>query len=270
MYANLSELIAFLEYGTRLHIGVLFFGNNGREALRLPYPSTIHTCPVCDEMKSRPNGFARCYKCRNAAIAAALDRKHAFGGLCINGVYEYIHPILLEGEVVAIVFIGNILPPDAAKITHRLGAKCNLLDTMERNFTIEQCERAGVLIEGYIRMLLQLAPKTPSDFEPLVENLKGYIEDNLEYTLDLSLLARMFHYNEKYLGRLFKRRTGESFSAYVNARRVERACHLLDEGRESITAIATRVGFNNVSYFNRCFRARMGMSPVQYRARHVT
>ena len=269
MYTSLSELITFLEYGTKLHIGVLFFGNNGQEALRLPFQSTIHASPVCDEMKSRPNGFSRCCKCRAAAIAAALDRKCAFGGLCINGVYEYTRPILLDGEVVSIVFIGNILPPQAQKITHRLGTKCHLLDTMERDFSAESCERVGALIEAYIRMLLQFAPKTQTDFEPLVENLKRYIEDNLEYTLDLSLLARMFHYNEKYLGRLFKRKTGESFSTYVNARRVERACRLLDEGEEPITAIAARVGFNNVSYFNRCFRARMGMSPVQYRARHT-
>lgn len=269
MYANLSELITFLEYGTKLHIGVLFFGNNGREALHLPYQSTIHASPVCDEMKSHHNGFSRCYRCRKAAIAAALDRKCGFGGLCINGVYEYTHPILWEGEVMGIVFIGNILPPNSKKITHRLGTKCDLLDTMERNFSAERCERVGVLIEAYVRMLLQLAPKEQTDFEPLVENLKRYIEDNLEYTLDLSLLARMFHYNEKYLGRLFKRKTGESFSAYVNARRVERACRMLQGGSDSITAIAIRVGFNSVSYFNRCFRARMGMSPVQYRAQRT-
>jgi len=270
MYGNLSELITFLEYGTRLHIGVLFFGNHGQEALRLPYQSTIHASPVCAEMKSRPNGFSRCYKCRAAAIAAALDRKCAFGGLCINGVYEYTRPILVKGEVVGIVFIGNILPANAAKITHRLGTNCHLLDTMEQNFSAESCERVGELIESYIRMLLQLAPKAQTGFEPLIENLKRYIEDNLEYTLDLSLLARMFHYNEKYLGRLFKRKTGESFSSYVNARRVERACRLLDEGQDSVIVIAARVGFNSVSYFNRCFRAKTGMTPVQYRARKLS
>ena len=269
MYGSLSDLITFLEYGTKLHIGVLFFGNNGQEALRLPHQSTIHASAVCDEMKSRPNGFSRCYQCRKAAIAAALDRKSAFGGLCINGVYEYMHPILMSAEVVGIVFIGNILPANAEKITHRLGAKCHLLDTMEQNFSTECCKRVGALIEAYVQMHLQLSPKAQTDFEPLVENLKGYIEDNLEYTLDLSLLARMFHYNEKYLGRLFKRKTGESFSSYVNARRVERACHLLDTASDPIAVIAARVGFNNVSYFNRCFRARMGMSPVQYRTRHT-
>lgn len=268
MYADLSELIAFLEYGTKLHIGVLFFGNNGLQALQLPHQSTIHTSPVCDEMKARPNGFTRCYKCRNAAIAAALDRKCAFGGLCINGVYEYTHPVVVEGEVICLVFIGNILPQNAAKITHRLGANAALLDTLEQSFTPEACARVGTLIEGYIRMLLQLAPKGEADFDPLIENLKRYIEDNLEYTPDLALLARSFHYNEKYLGRLFKRKTGRSFSAYINMRRVECACHMLKGGKEPITAIAARVGFNNVSYFNRCFREQMGVSPAQYRARY--
>lgn len=269
VYSGLAELISHLEYGTRLHIGVLFFGRFKHEALTLPDRSTIHASPVCDEMKGRPNGFARCYRCRNTAIRHALNTKCAFGGLCIHGVYEYTRPILIGGEVAALLFIGNILPQNCAKIKHRLGGNAALLDTMESDFSAERCARLGDLIESYIRMLLELTDGEGAEGDPLIADLKGYIESNLEYRIELPLLARMFHYNEKYLGRLFKRRVGQSFSDYINTRRIERAKELLVGEKSPVTAIAARVGFNSVSYFNRVFRAQAGLAPVAYRKRYA-
>ena len=99
MQRGLYDLIRYLQKGTNLHIGVLFFGSYGNELCRLPHAATIHTSPVCEQMKLGSAGFRRCFRCRNMAIRKALETKRAFGGLCSNGVYEYMHPVVLEGEV---------------------------------------------------------------------------------------------------------------------------------------------------------------------------
>ncbi|MBE6884886.1 MAG: helix-turn-helix domain-containing protein [Ruminococcaceae bacterium] len=268
-YSNLYDLITALEYGTKLHIGVLFFGNFGTEKLLLPHDSTIHSSPVCTELKKRPNGFRRCYQCRNAAIRKALQSQKDFGGLCIHGVYEYTRPITINNQVVCMIFIGNILP-DAErsnKLRCHLSNSPALLETLEPHFSQEQCERTGALLESYIRMMLELSPtqKNDSGFDPLIENLKAYVEANLEYKVDLSMLAQIFHYNEKYLGRLFKKKTGMSFSQYINLRRLNYGQMLLKESSDPVIAISTQSGFNNVTYFNRMFKKHFGVTPTEYR-----
>jgi len=65
--------------------------------------------------------------------------------------------------------------------------------------------------------------------------------------------------------RFFKRATGRTFISYVNELRIGRACRLLLETDLTITEIAYRVGFNNLSNFNRRFRRIRGQAPREYR-----
>jgi len=55
-------------------------------------------------------------------------------------------------------------------------------------------------------------------------------------------------------------------SAYIVARRLERAAQLLASTREQIACVAHQVGFADLSYFYRCFRKRYGVSPGRYAA----
>jgi AraC-like DNA-binding protein len=51
--------------------------------------------------------------------------------------------------------------------------------------------------------------------------------------------------------------------------RLEKAQTLLledSEGRLKISDIAMNCGFNELSYFHRCFRRRFGASPAKFRA----
>lgn len=245
MYTSLNQLIESLEYGTKLHIGVQFFGNIGNDLLALPAARRIHSSPICDEAKALPGGLRRCYRCRNLAFQKAVKTKQPFGGLCVNGLYEYLHPLLLEGEVAAVIYIGNIGTDPRAEA-----------------FPQERCPALAAVIESYIRMLLTLAPARQ---DPLAENLKSYIDANLTYGVELSRLARLFHYNEKYLGRLFKRKTGLSVGEYVNRRRLEAAKGLLRSTNAPVIEVAAQVGFNNVTYFNRLFKRQFGRTPTEYR-----
>ena len=268
-YSTLNDLIDYLEYGTKLHIGVLFFGNFGNEKLILPPEKTIHTSPICSEMKEQPNGYRRCFYCRNSAIKKALDTNKPFSGLCINGIYEYTRPVMIDNSVVCMIFVGNIMPEGAhaERLLRSIGEKQSLADTTEKSFSFERCERIGELVESYIRMILALCTEESEKkkFDPLIENLKSYIEANLEYKIDLGLLAQIFHYNEKYLGRLFKKRMNMSFSEYVNMRRVERGRELLLDGDDTVINISCKIGFNNVTYFNRVFKKYYGVTPSEYR-----
>jgi len=160
-YSTLFDMITFLEYGTKLHIGVLFFGNYSNEKFTLPIENTIHAGVICDEFKSHDRGLERCFRCRNIAIQKALCEKKAFGGLCINGVYEYTKPVVVDDVVVCIIYIGNILPciEEREKILNKLTKKVHLIETLEKDFGFEKCEAVGALIESYIKMIITIEPE---------------------------------------------------------------------------------------------------------------
>lgn len=267
-YAPLSEMLSCLTRGTHLHVGVLFFGKYGNELLILPHEKTIHPSPVCEALKADERGYARCFYCRNRAIEVACRERRPFGGLCINGAYEYTHPVTDGEEVVCIIYVGNILihGKGEERLRRRLGKNAELLSTMERDYSQEDCRRLALVVESYIRLLLLHAPKKDSPaFDPLIENIKRYVLSNIRYGVSSAELTRVFHYNEKYLGRLFKRATGMTLHEFINEERLSLSERLLLETDDTVLSISERVGFNNVTYFNRLFRARHSCSPSEYR-----
>lgn len=264
-YSTLYDLIKYLEYGTKLHIGVLFLGNYGNEKCILPFSHEIHTGAACEKFKSK--NFKRCFKCRNLAIKKALATKKSFGGLCINGIYEYTRPVIIDNEIACIIYIGNILEPEKGYLKISKNTDKSLLDTLEKDFDAKKCEEAGELIESYIRILLEKYSKNYSGKNPLIENIKSYINSNLEFNIEISRIAEIFHYNEKYLGRLFKKETNQTISNYTNTQRLLKAKTLLENTNDTIIGISSSAGFNNVTYFNRIFKKSFGITPSEYRTK---
>ncbi|WP_425474800.1 helix-turn-helix domain-containing protein [Niabella insulamsoli] len=51
--------------------------------------------------------------------------------------------------------------------------------------------------------------------------------------------------------------------------RISRACQLLQTTEESIELIARKVGYTNISNFNRSFKQIVGTTPLMYRRRMI-
>lgn len=219
-------------------------------------------------MKSRPGGFDRCFACRTAAIDKAISTKEAWGGFCINGVYEYTRPVLVGGEVAAIIYVGNILAEGDGKerLVKGLDGKEELYSTMEKNFSEEQCKVLTQIIESYIHFIFETygTKYSNSSIDARVQNMKNFIKENIESDISISHLAKHFNYNEKYLGRIFKEKTGTSVKQYINKQRILLAKRLLEKG-DLVINVATSVGFNNVTYFNYLFKQNVGQTPTEYR-----
>ncbi len=95
-----------------------------------------------------------------------------------------------------------------------------------------------------------------------------HIARNLGCDIREAELAELSGYTPSGFSRAFHRQTGMTFTSYVNSMRINRACRLLAITDQPITEICFDVGFNNVSNFNRRFRAMTSMTPRSYRSRH--
>lgn len=96
----------------------------------------------------------------------------------------------------------------------------------------------------------------------MVKNILESVELHLSEDLSLHSFSERLFVNPSYLSRLFKKETGESFSNYVLARRMERAKELLAANAKVYDA-ANAVGYQDVSYFAKVFRKYWGVAPSE-------
>lgn len=96
-------------------------------------------------------------------------------------------------------------------------------------------------------------------------NVIQYVDLEFRNKLQLQELARQFHMNSAYLGQLFRKETGRSFSEYLNEKRIEAAKGLLKRTQLKISDIALQVGFSNTDYFIDKFKLIVGVVPSVYK-----
>lgn len=81
-------------------------------------------------------------------------------------------------------------------------------------------------------------------------------------------IAKVCFINEKYLGRIFIKETGQTFREYLTQRRLERAQSLLEHTDEDIIKVALDCGFTSHSYFTNVFKKQFNMTPKEYRSKY--
>lgn len=87
--------------------------------------------------------------------------------------------------------------------------------------------------------------------------------------LDLDAVAAHAGYSRSHFVRAFKAAYGETPGQYLSRRRTDRAGELLRSADLSVTEICMLVGFSSLGTFSARFKARTGLSPSEYRTRHV-
>lgn len=107
----------------------------------------------------------------------------------------------------------------------------------------------------------------------IVRKMLDIIEEQLSNSdLSLSYVAHeMLYMNADYLGKLFKKETGEKFSNYVMKRRIEQATMRMKlEPDIRIFEMAEQLGFgDNPQYFSQVFKKQMGCTPSEYMKKDV-
>jgi transcriptional regulator GlxA family with amidase domain len=118
---------------------------------------------------------------------------------------------------------------------------------------------------GQAQFSAQLAAQT-AERQPLRE-LQAWIPDHLDEDLSVPALANRASMSERNFARAFRRETGMTPAAYVEAARVESARIALETGDLPVEQVARQAGFGTVETMRRAFGRRVGVSPVDYRSR---
>lgn len=97
--------------------------------------------------------------------------------------------------------------------------------------------------------------------------IKQVVEASFPRTIPLNEAADVACLERKYFSRYFRAKVGVSFTAWQKALKIQRATEILRSHDESISRVASLVGFRSVRTFERAFKDRLGVPPAKYRNR---
>ncbi len=91
------------------------------------------------------------------------------------------------------------------------------------------------------------------------------LEKDTEEVFSISELAKKCNVSEIYFRKLFKEYAGKSPSEYRLDKKIEKAKEYLLKSDLSVSEIAFTLSFTDTAYFCKQFKARTGLSPLQFR-----
>lgn len=97
------------------------------------------------------------------------------------------------------------------------------------------------------------------------DRVEEYLRAHCREGFSASLLERELHLSYKRLAAVFKAEKGVTMQRYHNRCRMEEAARLLRNTLMSVGEIAGELGFEDMLYFSRRFRAYYSQSPTSYR-----
>ena len=99
-----------------------------------------------------------------------------------------------------------------------------------------------------------------------IQKVKQYVSEHFSESLMLSDLAELVGMSSVSFSRFFHQRTGRTLSEYIVDIRLGHAARMLVDTSMNISEICYACGFNNLSNFNRIFKARRNCTPRDFRA----
>lgn len=157
-------------------------------------------------------------------------------GACMAGVYAlYLHSLIRRFDIL----ISSITSTD------------------------EEPALTKDMVESYCSLIRQTGHESYGEFSDAV---RKHMYRHLLDPLSIEDLAREMHVAPATLCRRFKAETGTTIRNAMNEQRIRLAQMYIQEEGSSITDVAFRVGFNDVSYFNKVFFKYTGQHPREYRA----
>lgn len=145
--------------------------------------------------------------------------------------------------------------------------------TLDQNFTllgelrdIHGDEAMSQWTARTLELLIDRVSEAPrNDRNSHVQMILDYIRSNCGAPLTRDSVARKMGLSPSHFSRTLAAATGKTFTQHLQRSRIDKAAHLVRQGRLSLLEIALECGFQDHSHFTKVFRKIMGQSPKKFR-----
>jgi len=191
-------------------------------------------------------------------------------GLCLLREVKLSHP------EIPVMFVTNAGSEETAVAALRGGARDYIkkpVDLLEfRNNVVKFLEIKRADFWGKKRRYLggravaAVKQDTPAGSDLPANLLRSirYIKDNFAQPISLELMAQEGGLSKCHFCREFKKATGMTPMYFLSRMRIKRSKELLRKNLP-VSTIAMKIGFNDLSSFNRHFRTFVGLTPTEFR-----
>ena len=162
---------------------------------------------------------------------------------------------------------GNIFPYGMAFTSGELdSAMLSFSDAMEPLLRLAESEKTAQLLAQEIERTRRRVNALENVMIPNYQETIKYITMKLEENerANTTELAKLCYFSEYHFMRFFKKHMNMTCIQYINNIRLEKAVELFEHGNTSILEVSLSVGFHNLSYFYRAFKAKYHMTPLAF------
>jgi signal transduction histidine kinase/DNA-binding response OmpR family regulator len=215
-------------------------GNEGLQKALKYYPD----CIICDIMMPLMDGYEMTYKVKNdillSHIPVILLSAKASESSIIKGMQaeadEYITKPFKINELIA-------------RINNIIKNRIKLKEKFEKNKYLNPSE---IIAESMDQKFLSKAI--------------SIVEDNISSSeFDVAEFCKKMGISRTNMHRKIKAITNQSTTEFIKSIRMKRAAQLIEQQTGNISEIAYQVGYDNLSYFTRCFKEYFNVAPSEYK-----
>lgn len=154
------------------------------------------------------------------------------------------------------------------KTEYKLGQSGNYQNLSEMTEKIDQADDIlglkSIFVSEIVEIIIDLHMEN-SQYTPVVKQIMEEVQKDYKKDLNLKTLAYKYHMNASYLGQIFQKEVGCSFTQYLSNIKNKIAKDLILNTNMKINDIAKEVGYPDTSYFYRKFKQCYGVSPASLR-----
>ncbi|MEE0858243.1 MAG: AraC family transcriptional regulator [Acutalibacteraceae bacterium] len=216
-------------------------------------PDTVHSMyKSCDKLKYRSFAF----------LPNFLYTENV--GCCTE---KYFRPLKQgDSEVTCVI------KPDASAYDELKGYLFRINDLLEKEENLYELEIKITILSYFLTLYKSghIVKKTNREkakykSENAICNAIDYIDQNYNRSLTVDEIAENVGISSSHFMKLFREYTHTTCISYINKCRLTKAVELLETTRFNILDVATAVGYNNISLFNRDFKKIYGTTPKEIR-----
>lgn len=141
----------------------------------------------------------------------------------------------------------------------------NLPDLLENVYRADGIFEIKALFISEVNEIIRYMHAEHSQYTPVVRQILEEVQKNYREDMNLKTLAYKYHMNASYLGQIFQKEVGCSFTQYLSSKKIEMAKELILNTNMKINDIAKEVGYPDTSYFYRKFKQHYGVAPASLR-----
>jgi AraC-like DNA-binding protein len=154
--------------------------------------------------------------------------------------------------------IGRVIGPKMLEVSQRNGA-ARLLGLLEILVTLSGSRTSRLVCGSSYEK-----PLSRED-EKRIDAMYRYLNAHFRETIVERNVAKLFGMSAGAFSRFFHAATGRTFTKAIGDLRISHACQRLRDTDKTVAEICFDCGFENLSNFNRQFKARKGMAPNEFR-----